>query len=359
MTAPTGTRRRLADAQLWETAAIEAARAQDEAEHHAGELEAERDALIETLAAADEDRDRVQAEVERLQAPMSPPSRREHVTASQHPAVDAAAKPPNDRYVELVREIYRDPRADHPARELLLAVAFALIPGADDPRTTLRIAAALLGRDTLGQPRYPRMIAADAPRYEPPNTLPDQGWCEAPPPSPLRVSAAYALHSPGLRRPHTAAPASADRPARLPRVPAASRPPEPGHGLRSTKPPHRRREGPDHRLGHRAPVLRPTPRPCRTGRRPGRRTESRGSRAGTQHRWPPRLLFQGRLGHRLSAPQPRMDPSDIRDPGGRLAHTGASRCPGAWSAPGRGGRIEQGPMTRSGFEPMREGGSDV
>lgn len=108
------------------------------------------------------------------------PTRGECAPAPRRPAVATPVKPPNDRYVELVREIYADPRAGHPARELLLAVAFALIPGANDPRTTLRIAAALLGRDTLGQPRYPRMIAADAPRYELPNTWVYQGWCQAP-----------------------------------------------------------------------------------------------------------------------------------------------------------------------------------
>lgn len=76
-------------------------------------------------------------------------------------------------------QIFQDKRATPGTRELVLAVAYALslAPSTDSTLTTVR--------RTLGSKRTGQLIAADAPRYEPPREA--QGWgpsnapaCEAP-----------------------------------------------------------------------------------------------------------------------------------------------------------------------------------
>ncbi len=85
-------------------------------------------------------------------------------------------------YIETVHRIYADKRAGHEARELLLAVAYAVgIAPAEEGRGPLNIAARLLGRDRIGRPRFNALMAADAPRYEAPRSAQNWGPSQAPP----------------------------------------------------------------------------------------------------------------------------------------------------------------------------------
>jgi hypothetical protein len=92
-------------------------------------------------------------------------------------------------YDEFTGRLWRDKRATPLVRELLLACAYVLEhdetvndPGA---KPTERGAAMwkgvreLMGANDRGRPRYKDAVAADAPRYEPPNTWP-YAACEAP-----------------------------------------------------------------------------------------------------------------------------------------------------------------------------------
>ncbi|MCW2895674.1 MAG: sle1 [Actinomycetia bacterium] len=90
---------------------------------------------------------------------------------SSVPARSEPKTPPRG-YENIVRAIYEDPRAGHEARELLLAVAYAvdLVPR-DGGVSPLIAARRVLGRDSIGRPRYDALMAADAPRYEPPQEL--------------------------------------------------------------------------------------------------------------------------------------------------------------------------------------------
>ncbi|MET9189568.1 hypothetical protein ABZX63_30540 [Streptomyces tendae] len=101
----------------------------------------------------------------------------------------AVPSPPNRTkertYEEIVRDIYNDKRADHEARELLLAVAYAVY--LTDPAegvSPLREARRVLGVERGRRARYDRLVAADAPRYEPPESAKnlqfDRPFCEAP-----------------------------------------------------------------------------------------------------------------------------------------------------------------------------------
>ncbi|MFF3127740.1 hypothetical protein ACFVRD_36850 [Streptomyces sp. NPDC057908] len=89
-----------------------------------------------------------------------------------------------EKHAETVHRIYRDRRAAPPARELLLAVAYALSIAPGDPGRVLTTAARALGREG-GRPRFNALVADDAPRYEPPRAAADWGpggapGCEAP-----------------------------------------------------------------------------------------------------------------------------------------------------------------------------------
>lgn len=108
---------------------------------------------------------------------------------------------PKRSFPELVAAIYEDPRVGHEARELLLAIAYAVdLAKREDGVSPLKIARRKLGTEGYRKARYDRIIADDAPRYE----LPDQAqercvqWpapaCEAPRlrpyrPRPYRASA--------------------------------------------------------------------------------------------------------------------------------------------------------------------------
>lgn len=74
---------------------------------------------------------------------------------------------PHRTFPELVQAIYEDPRVGHEARELLLAVAYAVdLAKREDDVSPLRIARRKLGVERGRQARYDRLIADDAPRYE-------------------------------------------------------------------------------------------------------------------------------------------------------------------------------------------------
>ncbi|MEV6357916.1 hypothetical protein [Streptomyces hydrogenans] len=101
-------------------------------------------------------------------------------------AADAPRLDRAEAYTETVHRIYGDRRATPPARELLLAVAYALFVAPGEPGRVLTTAARALGRSSAtGRPRFDALVADDAPRYEPPRTAGDWGpgqapGCEAP-----------------------------------------------------------------------------------------------------------------------------------------------------------------------------------
>lgn len=73
---------------------------------------------------------------------------------------------------ELMAAIYEDERVGHEARELLLAVAYAVdLAKREDGVSPLKVARRKLGVDNVGRARYDRLVAADAPRYEPPREV--------------------------------------------------------------------------------------------------------------------------------------------------------------------------------------------
>ena len=102
---------------------------------------------------------------------------------------------PKKTFPELVAAIYEDDRVGHEARELLLAVAYAVdLAKREDGVSPLKVARRKLGRDGGGRPRYDALVAADAPRYEPPESARnlqqfDRPVCEAPRLRPYRPRA--------------------------------------------------------------------------------------------------------------------------------------------------------------------------
>lgn len=105
---------------------------------------------------------------------MSEPSTHDDV-----PRLDRA-----ETYATLVHRIYADRRAAPPARELLLAVAYAVFLAPIESEKRLSAAARVLG-SRAGRPRFNALVAADAPRYVPPREADDWGpgqapGCEAP-----------------------------------------------------------------------------------------------------------------------------------------------------------------------------------
>ncbi|MFF6903528.1 hypothetical protein [Streptomyces hydrogenans] len=89
---------------------------------------------------------------------------------------------PHRTFPEIVAAVYEDPRVGHEARELLLAVAYGVdLARRDKTVTPLKVARRKLGVEHGCRARYDRLIAADAPRYEPPYAAHAQtGICEAP-----------------------------------------------------------------------------------------------------------------------------------------------------------------------------------
>ncbi|MGV2914679.1 hypothetical protein [Streptomyces alfalfae] len=93
---------------------------------------------------------------------------------------------PKKTFPELVAAIYEDARVGHEARELLLAVAYAVdLAKREDGVSPLKVARRKLGVDGYRKARYDRLVSADAPRYEPPRSAGD--WypsgapsCQAP-----------------------------------------------------------------------------------------------------------------------------------------------------------------------------------
>jgi hypothetical protein len=84
-----------------------------------------------------------------------------------------------------VAAIYEDERVGHEARELLLAVAYAVdLAKREDGVSPLRVARRKLGVEGYRKARYDRLVADDAPRYEPPesahNLQFDRPGCAAP-----------------------------------------------------------------------------------------------------------------------------------------------------------------------------------
>ncbi|MGW3253515.1 hypothetical protein ACWDCX_23515 [Streptomyces fungicidicus] len=121
-----------------------------------------------------------------------------------------------ETYAKTVHRIYGDRRAAPPARELLLAVAYALFVAPGEPGRVLNTAARALGRNpSTGRPRFDALVADDAPRYEPPRAAADWGpgqapGCEAPRLRPY-------VYRP--RRPATSGDAAAPVPLRPPPEP--------------------------------------------------------------------------------------------------------------------------------------------
>ncbi|MFF7631409.1 hypothetical protein [Streptomyces cyaneofuscatus] len=113
-------------------------------------------------------------------------------------------------YEEIVRAIYNDERADPPARELLLAIAYSLyLTEREKGVSPLREARRVLGRTSVGKPRYDALVAADVPRYEQPrnvNVHAHEVACQAPRLRPYRAKPAVAYepdpHTPSPIRPY-------------------------------------------------------------------------------------------------------------------------------------------------------------
>jgi hypothetical protein len=107
------------------------------------------------------------------------------VTLRSVPA-PAQEQRPKRSFPELVAAIYEDPRVGHEARELLLAVAYAVdLAKREEGVSALKMARRKLGVERGRQARYDRLVADDAPRYQPPAAAADWGpggapGCEAP-----------------------------------------------------------------------------------------------------------------------------------------------------------------------------------
>jgi hypothetical protein len=115
---------------------------------------------------------------------------------------------PKKTFPELVAAIYEDPRVGHEARELLLAVAYAVdLAKREDGVSVLKVACRKLGADNIGRPRCDRLMADDAPRYEPPATV-------------ERMASQMSCDGPRLRayRPRAYKPRTDSLPADVPRL---------------------------------------------------------------------------------------------------------------------------------------------
>lgn len=98
---------------------------------------------------------------------------------------------PKRSFPELVATIYEDERVGHEARELLLAVAYAVdLAKREDGVSPLKVARRKLGVERGRQARYDRLVADDAPRYEPPrevNEMASMHACQGPRLRPYRT----------------------------------------------------------------------------------------------------------------------------------------------------------------------------
>jgi hypothetical protein len=114
---------------------------------------------------------------------------------------------PKRTFPEFVAAVYEDPRIGHEARELLLAVGYAVdLAKREEGVSPLKVARRKLGRDRIGKPRYDALVAADAPRYKPPREAAD--WhpsgapsCEGPRLRPYRPRAYKPRTQPELPEP--------------------------------------------------------------------------------------------------------------------------------------------------------------
>lgn len=86
----------------------------------------------------------------------------------------AEEQKPKKSFAEMVAAVYEDPRVGHEARELLLAVAYAVdLAKREEGVSPLKVARRKLGVERGRQVRYDRLVADDAPRYEPPSEAAD------------------------------------------------------------------------------------------------------------------------------------------------------------------------------------------
>jgi len=102
---------------------------------------------------------------------------------------------PKRTFPEFVAAVYEDPRVGHEARELLLAIGYAVdLAKREEGVSPLKVARRKLGVEHGRQARYDRLVADDAPRYKPTRAAAD--WhpsgaptCEGPRLRPYRPRA--------------------------------------------------------------------------------------------------------------------------------------------------------------------------
>jgi hypothetical protein len=89
------------------------------------------------------------------------------VTLLRSVPAPAEEQRPKRSFPELVAAIYEDPRVGHEARELLLAVAYAVdLSKREEGVSPLKVARRKLGVEHGRKARYDRLVADDAPRYK-------------------------------------------------------------------------------------------------------------------------------------------------------------------------------------------------
>lgn len=105
----------------------------------------------------------------------------------------AEEQQPKRSFAEFVAAVYEDERVGHEARELLLAVGYAVdLAKREDGVSPLKVARRKLGVEGYRKARYDRLVADDAPRYEPPREVNEHASihaCEAPRLRPYRPRA--------------------------------------------------------------------------------------------------------------------------------------------------------------------------
>lgn len=71
-------------------------------------------------------------------------------------------------FARYAHRIYRDQRADHESKELLLAIAYALTMPREEGATAWTVAREALGADRIGRARLDELVGRDAPCYKSP-----------------------------------------------------------------------------------------------------------------------------------------------------------------------------------------------